>query len=659
MKNGINTFCLILFATSGALRSQAAAADSWPQFRGPNAAGIGTNADLPDTWSDTENVAWKTDLPGRSWSSPVVWGERVFLTAVVNSGESEAPKKGLYFGGERPEPSKAEHLWQVLCLDLVTGKLQWEKTVHRGPPPTPIHLKSSYGAETPVTDGERLFALFGNVGVFALAFDGTELWSKRLEPRQTRYGWGTAASPVLHGGRLFLVNDNDEQAELLALDAKTGRELWRVDRDEKSNWATPFLWDTGQRTELITSGSRAVRSYDLAGNLLWSFRGMSGIAIPTPCAGDGLLFVSSGYVGDKLRPLYATRLSSTIARRSTSTWRLAFRLSAMARKWMSMPSPMTGPRSPWCSNLAPSPACGWTRWTASASTRVLRKSKSITIPRPNPISGESMPLRITSLTSTDRTAFHRMTYREPARANLLLQLGGFVGSVSYVDGQAELVSPTRLEGSHGMTDRLWGGPKLIQDDGPGTMVQGAFEYWALAQMAEEMRHEEDLPGYQVWIDGSKKYFDPKQNLLSGRRVEANDWQGTFGVAHDIAGLAELMGGPDVLAGMLNEAFEEERQADFVYTYGAGKISYANQPGCANAHVFNHVGSPWLSQYWVRRVSRQAYGGTNPNRGYGGHDEDQGQMGGVSALMKLGLLELWLGPEPNRKWGIIPRQREYP
>jgi outer membrane protein assembly factor BamB len=279
----------------------------WPQFRGPGAAGVSGNTGLPDRWSATESVAWKTDLPGRSWSSPVVWGERVFLTAVVNSGESEAPKKGLYFGGERPEPSKADHLWQVLCLDLVTGKLQWEKTVHRGPPPTPIHLKSSYGAETPVTDGERLIALFGNVGVFALAFDGTELWSRRLEPRQTRYGWGTAASPVLHGGRLFLVNDNDEQAELLALDAKTGRELWRVDRDEKSNWATPFLWDTGQRTELITSGSRAVRSYDLAGNLLWSFRGMSGIAIPTPCAGDGLLFVSSGYVGDKLRPLYAIR----------------------------------------------------------------------------------------------------------------------------------------------------------------------------------------------------------------------------------------------------------------------------------------------------------------------------------------------------------------
>jgi outer membrane protein assembly factor BamB len=298
---------LICLALPGRLPAVVNDDANWPQFRGPNASGVSTNANPPHKWSGTENVAWKTDLPGRSWSSPIVWGGRVFLTAVVNSGESEAPKKGLYFGGDRPVPLKSEHLWKVLCLDLATGKLQWEKTVHQGPPQTPIHLKSSYGAETPVTDAERVYALFGSVGVFAFTLDGAEAWSHRLEPRKMRYGWGTAASPVLHGGRLFIVNDNDEKAEVFALDAKTGREVWRVNRDEKSNWATPFIWENGSRTELITPGSRAVRSYDLDGKLLWSFRGMSSIAIPTPFAGDGLLFVSSGYVGDKLRPLYAIR----------------------------------------------------------------------------------------------------------------------------------------------------------------------------------------------------------------------------------------------------------------------------------------------------------------------------------------------------------------
>ena len=182
-------------------------------------------------------------------------------------------------------------------------------------------------------------------------------------------------------------------------------------------------------------------------------------------------------------------------------------------------------------------------------------------------------------------------------------------------------------------------PKLISGMNTGTKVQGAFEYWALAQMAEEMGRSADAQSYQTWINGWKKCFDPKTNLLTGRWVEANDWQGTFGVSHDIQGLATLMGGSDELVKKLNYAFEQGASSHFVYTYKEGYVSYANQPGCSNAHVFNHAGHPWLSQYWVRRVSRQAYGGTNPNIGYGGHDEDQGQMGGVSALMKLGLFSL--------------------
>ena len=295
----------------------------WPQFRGPHAAGVGASGRLPTQWSATENIAWKAALPGKSWSSPIVWGERVFLTTVVRPGEGEKPKKGLYFGGERPEIPTDTHAFKVLCLSLTSGKRLWEKTVFQGPPTTTLHLKNSYGAETPVTDGERVYALFGGLGVFALeAKTGKALWSKTLEPRKTRNGWGYAASPVLHQGRLFLVNDNDERAELLAFDAKTGKPLWQVERDEKSNWATPFLWESGTRTELVTCGTRAVRSYDLNGKLLWSLKGMSSIAIPTPVAGEGLLFVSSGYVGDSLRPLYAIRPggSGDIAGSATLAW---------------------------------------------------------------------------------------------------------------------------------------------------------------------------------------------------------------------------------------------------------------------------------------------------------------------------------------------------
>jgi outer membrane protein assembly factor BamB len=279
----------------------------WPQFRGAGARGVAEGARFPDRWSATEHVAWKTDLPGRGWSSPVVWGGRVFLTTVVNRGESEPPKKGLYLGGDRPRPPAGVHAWWVYGLDVDTGAVRWKEKVHEGPPASAIHIKNSYASETPVTDGERVYFYFGAVGVFAYDLDGKRVWSKPMEPRATRLGWGSASSPALHGDRLYLVNDNEERSFLLALDKRTGKELWRVARDEKSNWSTPLIWENGRRAEIITPGTGRVRAYDLDGKELWSLQGMSGITIPTPLAGDGLLYISSGFVGSRLRPIYAIR----------------------------------------------------------------------------------------------------------------------------------------------------------------------------------------------------------------------------------------------------------------------------------------------------------------------------------------------------------------
>jgi outer membrane protein assembly factor BamB len=305
----LNKSCLapLLFLSIAGAALAAEPVVNWPQFRGPGALGVADNPDLPDHWGTNENVAWKIEVPGRGWSSPIVWGERVFLTTVTSEGEVEPPKKGLYFGGERPEISKATHRWLVLCLDLKSGRELWRQEAYRGTPPSTLHLKNTYASETPVTDGERVYARFGNVGVFCYDFEGRKLWSTNWPPVKTRNGWGSAASPVLHKDRLFIVNDNDEKAFAVALDARTGRELWRVDRDEKSNWATPYIWQNEQRTELITPGTRKVRSYDLDGKLLWELGGMSSIVIPTPFSQSGLLYVCSGYVGDKTRPVFAIK----------------------------------------------------------------------------------------------------------------------------------------------------------------------------------------------------------------------------------------------------------------------------------------------------------------------------------------------------------------
>ncbi len=297
-----------------ALVPTADAQTNWPQFRGPSSQGIGDSDHLPLVWGTGTNVAWRAEIPGRGWSSPIVWGDRIFLTTAVSDVEMEAPKKGLYFGGDRPQPPGGRQRWLALCLDRDSGKVEWTRELHAAPPLTPIHLKNSYASETPVTDGERVYVCFGSLGLYCLDFKGTVLWSRAFEPHKMRYGWGTSSSPVLHGERLYVVNDNEESSSVTAYDKRTGREVWRTPRDEPSNFATPFVWTHPLRTELVVPGRNQVRSYDLEGRVLWQFQGMSTITIPTPFAADGLLYLCAGYVGDNLKvnkPVYAVRPGGT------------------------------------------------------------------------------------------------------------------------------------------------------------------------------------------------------------------------------------------------------------------------------------------------------------------------------------------------------------
>jgi outer membrane protein assembly factor BamB len=280
-------------------------AEDWPQFRGSQ-AGVGVDhPDLPDTWSTTENVVWKADIPGLGWSSPIVWGDHIFLTTVASATPGDPPKPGFYIG-DWPA-SKAPHRSVVYDVDFATGKVRWEREVSSAAPTLAKHLKNSYGSETPVTDGERVYAYFGNLGLYAFDMSGKPVWSVPIGPFKTRNNWGTGASPVLHGGRIYIVCDNDEQSFLGAFDARTGKEIWRVKRVEGTNWSTPFVWQNELRTEIVTAGSDRVRSYDTDGTLLWEFSGMSTISIPTPFSKHGLLYISSGYIADPKRPAYAIK----------------------------------------------------------------------------------------------------------------------------------------------------------------------------------------------------------------------------------------------------------------------------------------------------------------------------------------------------------------
>ena len=307
---------------------------AWPQFRGPAGAGI-FDGKLPTTWSAKDNVAWSVDVKGRGWSSPVAWNDTVFVTSAISPGAFKAPSTGIFGNDYVAELAKqglsedevvkrvvardieltsesGEIRYMVYAFDANNGKLKWEREAHKGAPFGGRHRKNTFASETPATDGDRLYVYFGNVGLFAYSLDGKPQWTTRFDPQPMYLDFGTAASPVVHDGRVFIVHDNDGKSFAAAVDAKTGKQIWKVDRDlpapSTSGWSSPFIWKNDRRTELIVIGRSHAVSYDPAtGKELWRMRGLTGQSTPSPVAADGLLFLATGSQGESNRPVFAVR----------------------------------------------------------------------------------------------------------------------------------------------------------------------------------------------------------------------------------------------------------------------------------------------------------------------------------------------------------------
>jgi outer membrane protein assembly factor BamB len=279
------------------------AAENWPQWRGPGGQGVSSETNVPATWAPDTNIAWKTPLPGTGMSSPIVWGNRIYVTSVIE-GEAIPGQRAVKhrFGKDEdwihPDSVAGDrrHTFKVLALDAASGKILWDRTAYEGRVYDARHRRSSFAGPTPVTDGEMIYAYFGPEGLFAYDLAGKLAW-KVQEPFRL-LGLGTGTSPVLHGNLVIIQRDEDngEQSALIAYDKASGKEAWRTKRSIEISWSTPVIVQASGRAELVTIGNELIIAYDPAtGRELWRTAGVESNAIHTPLVGHGLVIATAGY----------------------------------------------------------------------------------------------------------------------------------------------------------------------------------------------------------------------------------------------------------------------------------------------------------------------------------------------------------------------------
>jgi len=263
----------------------------------------------PLTWSDKENIAWRLAIPGKGHSSPVIWGDKLFLTTAIPAAPAASetpatpsPAQGGRGGMRSGGAVGVDHKFVVMCINRNTGKVIWERTAKVAAPHEGYHARyGSYASNSPVTDGKMVYAFFGSRGIFAYDLDGKLIWQKDFPPQRMKLQFGEGAAPTLDGETLYLKFDQEQDSSLLALDKKTGKELWRVAREEGTSWSQPLVAENGGKKQLVVSASNKVRSYDAAtGKLIWESTGLGANVIPAPVAAGGMVYVMSGYQRPKL-----------------------------------------------------------------------------------------------------------------------------------------------------------------------------------------------------------------------------------------------------------------------------------------------------------------------------------------------------------------------
>ncbi|MFQ5677031.1 MAG: PQQ-binding-like beta-propeller repeat protein, partial [bacterium] len=298
-------------------KAQERGGENWPSFRGSNASGVAENYQTPITWNveNSQNIKWKTEITGLGHSSPIIWGDRVYVTTAISGMADPTLKVGLY-GNIDPVEDNSVHKWLIYCLDKNTGNILWEKTALEAVPRIKRHTKATHANSTPATDGKHLVTFLGSEGLFCYDMNGKALWRVDLGDLDAGYfrvpeaQWGFASSPIIFNNTVIVQCDVQKNSFIAAFDIKSGKEIWRTSRDEVPTWGSPTVYTKNGRTQVIVNGWKHIGAYDFdTGQEIWKMRGGGDIPVPTPVLGHGLVYIANAHGSQG--PLYAIRLNAT------------------------------------------------------------------------------------------------------------------------------------------------------------------------------------------------------------------------------------------------------------------------------------------------------------------------------------------------------------